>query len=373
MFAESLSARGDIDEQEIYSTDDNISTEKVHAHTGKQEGSDPTRPPAQSPKIEVLEVGTSDTEETNELQLTHGTPWVEVMPDTRANTQDIGERHADADQEDSQLSIDDADIHSTLQSIQPRHSLHLAAASVTPHSSPAKQDTNNVSIHPSTRSPERPGSRGSMHSLFSNSLEDERTVSSQAPILPIDRNEDKVQEKACPTHIPRHDSEAWKEPSFIAKHKGEEKARAVEELDTSSVKAGKKRQQSAQPESPVPKRTKVSPSEVRRAASGRTTRILRIQHQDTEASALGKIHPNKRLSTSLTDTTEIAAPPLASQLSKPRLANFIVDFEKIDLGKGVPMPRLDLDKDIKGMLLRTGRIRTLGERVEKDGSVYIHL
>jgi len=56
----------------------------------------------------------------------------------------------------------------------------------------------------------------------------------------------------------------------------------------------------------------------------------------------------------------------AFQLSNPRLANFVVDFERIDLGKRVPIPMLDMDKDIESMLLRTGRIRTLGKSVEKN-------
>ena len=68
-------------------------------------------------------------------------------------------------------------------------------------------------------------------------------------------------------------------------------------------------------------------------------------------------------------------PSTASQLSKPRLANLVVDFERIDLGKRVPIrmvdKMVDMDKEIKSMLLRTGRIRALGEDVEKDGRIYI--
>ena len=199
--------------------------------------------------------------------------------------------------------------------------------------------------------------------------------SSQAPIFPVGRNDDKVQEKASPVSVPRHDSEAWKEPSFIGKHKGKGKACAVEEPDIPSVQAGKKRYWSSQAEPPVRKQAKASLPEALRAPSGWTTTgiLHETQHQDAEASALGKMQQNDGLSTSLTDTTKTAASPLALQMSKPRLANFVVDFEKIDLGKNVPIPRLDLDKGIKSTLLRTGRVRTLGEKVEKDGSVYIHL
>ncbi|KAH0827829.1 hypothetical protein J3R83DRAFT_3455 [Lanmaoa asiatica] len=373
MFAKSLPTHGDIEEQETTSADDKYTTEKIDANAGKQ-GSESNRPPAPSaPKIEVLEVGKPDTEEeTDELQLTHNTTRAEVEFGAQTETQDTGDGDADVDHEDNQLSVSKAKIDSTLQSSPPRRPSHLTVASVIQHPSSDKQGTDGVPIHCSTRSSEAPGSQSSMHSLFSDSLEDERTVSPQAPILPVGRTEDKAQEKASPPHALRHDAVAWKEPSFIAKNKGKGKARAVEEPDTPNVKLGKKRRRSTQPESPVPKQAKVSAPEVRRATSGRTTTGIlgHTQPQDTEASAIGKIHSSNRPSTSPMDTTE-TTPSSASQSTKPRLANFAVDFEKIDLGKKVPIPRLDLERDIKFMLLRTGRIRTLGEEVEKDGSVYI--
>lgn len=117
----------------------------------------------------------------------------------------------------------------------------------------------------------------------------------------------------------------------------------------------------------MPKRAKDFAPEVRREASG--------QPRDIEASANGKIHSSNRPSTSPGDTTEMTIPSTAFQLSKPRLANLVVDFERIGPGKRVPIPMVDkmvdMDKEIKSMLLRTGRIRALGEDVEKDGRIYI--
>lgn len=361
MFTESSPTHGGVDEQEATLTDEKLNDGKVNANIEKQEGPGLTQPAAQSSlKIEILEVGTSDTKEINELKLTrtHDPARVET-----AKAQDTCEQDADADHEDSQLSADDADVHSTLQGIPPRHSPHLAAASVP--ASPAKGDINNAPFHTSTQLPERPGSRNSMHSLFSIPLEDERTASSQALIHPTSRNKNKIQQ-ASPAHVPRHDSEAWKEPSFIAKRKGKGKGRAIEEPNTP-----KKRQRSARAESPAPKRVKTS-SKVRRAGLGHTATGILHQHPDIKASVPGKIHPNNRPSTPSTASTEVAMPSLTLQLSNPRLASFVVDFERMNLGKKVPIPRLDLDKDIKGTLLRTGRIRTLGKKVEEDGSVYIH-
>lgn len=366
MLAGSSLVHGDVCKQEGTSTDDKYVTEKADVNTGKQ-GSESNRPPVPSaPMIEVLEVGKSDTEEeTDELQLTHGAARTEVVLGTHTRTQGTDERAAGADNQDNELSVDKAQLHPTLQSSPSRRSLRLAAASVMRHPSPTKQDTDGVPIHRSTQSSERPGSQSSMHSLFSDVLEDERTVFSHAPILPVGRAEDKVQEMASPAHVPRHDPEVWKEPSFIAKSKGKGKARAVEELDTPSAKVGKKRRRSAQPESPVPKQAKVGAPKACRAASGRTTtRILgHLQPRHAETSATGKMHSNNR------PPTEATIPSLSLQLSKPRLANYVVDFEKIDLG-GVPIPRLDLENDIKGIMLTTGRIRTLGD-VEEDGSLYI--
>ena len=293
--------------------------------------------------------------------LTQDNAWVEARLATLSKTQDASDQGANADHEDSQLSMDDADIHSRLQGIPPR-----TATTVVPHLSPGKRDAENVSIQPPTpspESPERPGSRSSMHSLFSASFEDEQSVASQLLVSSIGRNEDEGQEKSSPQLVPQHDSEAWKEPSFISKRGGKGKARAVKEPVTLSVTVGKKRRRSTQAESPVSKRAKRSPG-VRRDASGRTS-----TGRNAETSALGKIQKHQP-STSSKDN-ETTAPPPAAQKSKPRLANFIVDFESIDLGRGVPIPRLNLD-NIKSTLLRTGRIRTQKEKVEKDGSVYIH-
>lgn len=361
MLAESSAIYGDIDEQETASADDKYTTENI----GKP------RPPAQSaPKIELLGVGKSGVKETDELQSTHSTMRTEVRLDTHTRTHDAGEGGANVDHEDKQLFVDKAQMHSTLQSSPPRQPSRLASASAIQHPSPNKQDTDGVSVRSSTQSFDCPGSRSSMHSLFSDSLEDERAVSSRAPVLPIGRTEDKAQEKASLAHVPRHDPEAWKEPSFIAKNKDKGKARAVE-LDIPSVKVDKKRRRSAQHESRVPKQAKVAATEMRRAPSNRTaSEILGYMQPQAEASAVGKIHSNNRPSTSPTDAAETTTtPPPAFQLSKPRLANFVVDFETINLGKGVS--RLDLEKDIKSMLLRTGKIRTLREGVESDGSVYI--
>lgn len=369
MFAESLPTHCDIYEQETTSTDVRNSTEKAGSNMGKQEGSDSTQPPGPSaPKIEVLEIGTSDSEEEiDQLQLTHSTARTEVDFDTQTGTQHTGEGDADADHEDNLLSVDKVEVRSAPQGSPPRRPSRLA---VTPVIQPNGQDTDGVPIHCFTQSPVRPGSRSPLYSLFSDALEDECTVSSHTPTLPIGRTQDKVQEKASPARVPRHDSEAWKEPSFLARNKGKGKARAGEELDTPSVKVGKKRRRSAQPESPVPKQAKISAPEVCRVASSKNTTGT-MQPRGTEASANGKIHSSDRPSTSPTDTTEMTTPSTAFQLSKPRLANLVVDFERIDLGKRVPIPMMDMDKDIKSMLLRTGRIRTLGKKVEKNGNVYI--
>ncbi|KAF8554167.1 hypothetical protein OG21DRAFT_1603650 [Imleria badia] len=366
MFAESLPTHCDIDEQEIASTNDKHGTENPEKNKGKKQGSDSTRPPAPSaPRIEVLEVGTSDTEEEiDQLQLTCSTARTKVDFNTQTGTQDTGERDADADRVENQLSVDEVERHSPPQSSPPRQPLCQPAPSVIQHPSSDERDTDGVSVHRFHRRPERPESRSSMHSLFSDSLDDERTISSHPPTLPVSRTEVKVQEKVNLVHVPTHDSEAWKAPSFLTRNKGKGKARAVEEPDASSATVGKKRAPSAQLESPVAKRAKVAALEPRRVASGQTTAEI-MQHQDIEASAI-VINSSIRHSTSTNTTTRSTA-----FQPKPRLANFVVDFEKINLGKGVPMPMVDVDNDIKGILVRTGRIRKLGKEAEENGRVYL--
>lgn len=361
MSAESTPTHCDIDKQGTPSTDDKYSTEKPD---NKKKGSDSTRPPApNAPKIEVLEVGTSDTEEEiDQLQLTRTTTPTKVDSDA---TQDKGERDAATDHEDNRLSANKVEIHSAPQNSPPRLSSSLPAPSVTQHPSYIVQDTNGASTRRLPQPPQRPESRSSMHSLFSDSLEEERTVSSYPPILPAGRIEVKVQEKATPVRIPSHDSKAWKEPSFLTRNKGKGKAHAAKDPDVPSAKMGKKRLQSTQPESPIPKRAKVATPEARRMTSGQTT-VEIMQHQDIEASVIGTNSSNRR-STSI----EMMTPSTAFQLSKPRLVNLVVDFEGINLGKKVPMPMVDMDNNVKGILVRTGRIRTLGKEVVQDGRVYL--
>lgn len=347
MFAESFSTPCDIEQQETTSTGERRSIEKPETNIERREGSGSTRPPVPSaPKIEVLEVGTSDTEEeTEQLQTTCTTARTE---DTQPGKQDMGKRDVGADLEDNHSSVGEVEVHSFPQNDPPRRPSCQPAVSATQHPSLNGQDTDKVSTHPLSQSPKRPMSRSPMHSLFSGSLENVRAVSSY---VSVSRTEVQVQEKASPAHVPMHDPEAWKEPSFLARKKGKGKALAAMERDAPSVEMGKERRRSAQPESFVRKRAKVTASE----GSG--------QRQDIDAPAAGKIR-----STSPTNTTERTTPSTAFRSSKPRLANLVVDFERIDLGKGVPVPMVDADKDVKRTLLRTGRIRTLGE---EDGILYI--
>ncbi|KAF8444565.1 hypothetical protein L210DRAFT_3642827 [Boletus edulis BED1] len=341
MFAESIPTHCDTDENDTVPTGDRGITEKADANLEQQGGLDLTQPPAPSlPRIEVLEIGTSDPEEeTDELQLTRSTARTEV------GTKDMGKGETYADREDDQRSIDKVEAHPATQNSPPHQPSCLLSASFIQQASLNGQGTDGVPI-----SSEHPGSQGSMHSLFSDVLEDERTVSPRTPV-PVGRPGPSVQEKASPAHVPRHDAVAWKEPSFLARNKGKGKARAVEEPDTPSKKAGRKRRHSTRAELPRPKRVKVATPEMRRTASGQA-----IQPPDIEASttATGEIHAGHRPSTPPTNTT----PP------KPRLANFAVEFERIDL-------MVDLAREMRSTLLRTGRIRTLGQEVVEDGRVYI--
>ncbi|KAG6372304.1 hypothetical protein JVT61DRAFT_7744 [Boletus reticuloceps] len=164
---------------------------KAGANLEKQEGLDLTQPPAPSlPSIEVLEIGTSDPEEeTDELQLTHSTARTEVGFDTQAGTKDMGEGETYADCEADQRSIDKVEAQLATQDSKTQQLSCLPSASVIQQACPNGQGTDGVSI-----SSEGPGSQGSMHSLFSDLLEDERTVSSRTPI-PVSRTGPNVQER----------------------------------------------------------------------------------------------------------------------------------------------------------------------------------
>lgn len=353
MFAESSPARRDIDEQEMASMGGKDGTEKPENNIAKHS---PRSPAPSAPNIEVLEVGTSDTEEeADQLQLTHSTIRTEIGVDTHTETQDMGRTDA---------NVADEDNHLPRRSSPLRRPSCPPAASVTQHPSSNDHDAG-TSTHHSPQSPDGEGSRSSMHSLFSDSLEGERKASSPPPV-PVDRTEDKVQERTSSVHLPTHDPEAWKEPSFITKIKGKGNARTVDKPDAPTPEVSKRRRRSAQLESPVSKRAKIVASEVHREISRQTT-IQVKQPQDIEASAGEKMHPIDQPSTSPMNDTETTA----LQSFKPRLASLVVDFDRIGLGKRVSMPMVDMENEIRSVLFRTGRIRTTGKMVEQDGSVYI--
>jgi hypothetical protein len=231
-----------------------------------------------------------------------------------------------------------------------------------------------------------------MHSLFSESFSREEALQSEASVVAAAGTE----EKSSSVHIPSHDPDAWKNPSFMSKDKGKGKARAVDE-GPQSRQVSKKRQRSVQPTPPAAKRAKVteaddtrgeivleeSESRGRNSSGGMIVGVLsqasawlfgRTHAQTTdEPAAEAKMQPRDGHATFPTFSQGTTETPSQSQhRSKGRLANFRVDFENVDLGKEILMPRLDWKRDVQNVLLRTGRIRTLGEQVERDGSVYIN-
>jgi hypothetical protein len=368
MLSEPLSILSQVDEHATSSTEDLYATKECDVDTGIQKHERPKSnvPPVPSaPQIEALEVEQSDTEdEEDELGSTRLR-----QGDTGAMAKD-GE-DVDADHEETQLSDDDAEMHSILQS------QHTPLSRPTPpHSPPVNQLSNAHNVNGALAegprsSPALPSDqsrlRSPMHSLFSESLSGEQALPLEVPVA-------RPEEQPSTVHVQTHDPEAWKRPSFMSKDKGKGKARAVNgEPETPSLRKGKKRRRSLQPPSPVAKRGKVavtdeiqaeevpeeSGSRERRVSSGMVT-------QPKNGHAAAPAFPQERVETLLQSQSS------QGRRSKGRLANLLVDFEKVDLGKGVPMPRLDWKMDVQNVLLRTGRIRTLGQEVERDGSVYIH-
>ncbi|KAF9227385.1 hypothetical protein BS17DRAFT_775398 [Gyrodon lividus] len=358
----------------------------------KYEGSKSNIPPIPSAsQIEALEVEQSgtgeDEDELGSTRLTQG--------DTGARTKDGEDIDAtDGGHEETQLSDDDAEMHSILQS----QSTPLSR-SMPPYLSSADQpcfDKHKINGAPTDcprRSPalslEQSGFRSSMHSLFSDPLSGEQVLPLEASAVAATEPKEEV----VAVQVPTHDPDAWKEPSFMSRDKEKSKARAVDEgLEASSQRVGKKRGLSIQPAFPAMKRAKVAATDdiqgervpeesaprERKTSGGMITGVLSQASAwlfGREPAAEQKIQrKNRHAATLLQETTETPTQSQGSQErgSKGRLANLLVDFEKVDLGKRVPMPRLDWKRDIQSVLLRTGRIRTLGVEVEGDGSIYIN-
>ncbi|KAG9318994.1 hypothetical protein JVU11DRAFT_1110 [Chiua virens] len=187
------------------------------------------------------------------------------------------------------------------------------------------------------------------HSLFSDPLEYEGSGPSHAPLSHIEAPGG----RATLTQIPTYDPEAWNGLSFLVRQKGEGMSLATR--DVPGRFATSRSCVSKQGKVAVFERWPITPDKAIVAP----------------AVEIGSSNdPSVSSESTVTIEGTIPSPPFPPRIPR-KLANFSVDFERINLGERVPVVLVDVENDLKDYLLRIGRIRSLGEYAEKDRGTFI--
>jgi hypothetical protein len=188
------------------------------------------------------------------------------------------------------------------------------------------------------------------------------------------------------SRAPSHDAEAWKAPSFMNSWKG--KGKAVEVLGktsethkrrrtsptTSSPLASHKRKKSVADETlePGPARP-VNKDERARSTvpNGKRNHAVALDVTESHSESPNiKQSSSRRISK---DLSQVLDAPLSQSINKKRrirLKGYQVDFENISAKAESTSPLMSMGY-LRTNLLRTGRIRTLGDEVTRDGRIYI--
>lgn len=250
------------------------------------------------------------------------------------------------------------------------------------HTTPSQAPEDPLDEYRPTRNNSPQPSNSSMHSLFSGSLS---LSLSQSEVIPS-----VIQTTPPPgeptSRAPSHDAEAWKAPSFMNSWKG--KGKATEVLDKTS-ETHKRRRESPTSSSPLAshKRRKVVADEalepgparpvnkderVRSSVpNGKRNRAVALNIRESHEEGPSIRRSSSRRTSK--DSSKILDASLSQSIDKkrrPRLMGYEVDFENIPAKNESPSPMMNMSR-FRNMLLRTGRIRTLGDKVTKDGSIYI--
>ena len=257
--------------------------------------------------------------------------------------------------ENAELSEDDEEIDAVLRK--------SACTAVVPSATYEMADSQVASSSPS-----------SMHSLFSASPS-QKQLSDPIP-APNKLGSAPHNGGASPVHDP----DTWKEPSFMRSRKG--KGRAVAPEEEFPGERGEKKRRLSHKSTTLPKKVKMDerwsiesqpPQRVVKALNGTPQKpasdregsfAKETPRADLQYSnVIGSYHLTSQRTTTHSQTSK-------SHRKPPRLAGLAVDFTKIPHGPNHRRPRMTW-ANYRATLLRTGRIRTLGEVVEQDGSVYL--
>lgn len=274
-----------------------------------------------------------------------------------------GEGQRDSAHISGELSEDDMEIHAVLcqDSFSTSRTVETTAAN------------NSGSVSAGSPSPR------SMHSLFSVSSASGRIGGSPTPEF-IGTSADLL---PSPDFVaPFHDPEIWKNPSFLRSRKeGEE--------ETSTARSQRKHRLSGQPMPPQKRMKMNESSNLEVSPSLRPAAVMvrpRSPHQSEKTMEdrrdLGEEWEQRSIRKS-TDGDRSNPPPSQDPTIQswgsqregstklPRLDGLAVDFMSMFHDPALSHFRTTW-RELQGILLRTGRIRTLGEEVLGDGSVYLN-
>ncbi|KAG2750218.1 hypothetical protein P692DRAFT_201853939 [Suillus brevipes Sb2] len=252
------------------------------------------------------------------------------------------------------------------------------------HTSPSQAPEDPSEEHKPIRDTSPQPSNSSMHSLFSGSPS---LSLSQPEVIPSVIPQTASPPPGEPTSkAPSHDAEAWKAPSFMISRKG--KGKAVEVPDKTSEPYKRSR---ASPTSSSPlashKRRKFAVDEMSEPGPARPVKaderarstIPNGKRNHAVALDVTESHresPNTKQSSSRMiskDLSQVLDASLSQSINKKRrirLKGYQVDFENISVKAESSSPVMTMGY-LRTNLLRTGRIRTLGNEVTRDGNIYI--
>ncbi|KAG2036056.1 hypothetical protein BDR03DRAFT_1000655 [Suillus americanus] len=251
------------------------------------------------------------------------------------------------------------------------------------HTTPSPAPEDQLDEYKPIRDTSPQPSNSSMHSLFSGSPS---LSLSQSEVIPsIIRTTSPPPGKPA-NSVPSHDAEAWKAPSFMNSWKG--KGKATEVLEKTS-ETHKRRRTSPTSSSPLAshKRRKVvadealgpgparpvNKDEIARSVvpngKGNHAVTLDIRASHKESPSI-KQSLSRRISKDLSQALGASLSQSIDKKRRTRLMGYQADFEDIPAKSESSSPVMYMAR-CRAMLLRTGRIRTLGDKVTRDGSIYI--
>ncbi|KAG2345533.1 hypothetical protein BDR05DRAFT_112727 [Suillus weaverae] len=248
---------------------------------------------------------------------------------------------------------------------------------------PSQGPEDSLDEHKPIRDTSPQPSNSSMHSLFSGSpslsLSQSEVIHSIIPQTTSPPPDEPT------SRAPSHDAEAWKAPSFMNSWKG--KGKAIEVLDKTSEMH--KRRRASPTSSPLVshKRRKIVADETlepgparpvnkdERARStlpnGKRNHAVTpdIMESHKESPSIKQLS-SRRISKDLSQVLDASLSQNIDKKRRIRLMGYQVDFENIPAKAESSSPLMSMGR-LRTTLLRTGRIRTLGDEVTRDGSIYI--